>query len=134
MNLKKIGGCQPPFLGLGVISTLLRVGGLLAPFSRWGVVSPLFRVGGLLAHFGDLVVHTSPISFRVCIFQNQKMHVNLINFHSGEQWRERRGIADVVVVHHGQLDHHHSRESKLKVTISWSTLVEGDEQPYRPHQ
>ena len=77
------GVCVYPFLGLG---------GSLTPFKGWGLVSSLFRVWGLLAplwgldvgsHFvgvgsGGLVVGASPISFRVCIFHNQKMHVYLI--------------------------------------------------------
>ena len=42
----------------------------LFPFQGWG----------LLALFGGLVVGAGPISFRVCIFHNQKMHVHLVKY------------------------------------------------------
>ena len=48
---------------------LKKVCGMLAPFWIWGVVSTFWW---------GLVVCASPVSFRVCIFHNQKMHVYLI--------------------------------------------------------
>ena len=51
---------------------LKKVCGMLAPFWIWGVFSTFWW---------GLVVCASPVSFRVCIFHNQKMHVYLICKH-----------------------------------------------------
>ena len=87
LPILKVGRLLDPFGVWGLLPPLFGLGGLLVPIlgsdgcqPMWGVVRPIFSIGGLLAAFGgwELVVCTSPISFRVCIFHNKKIHIYLI--------------------------------------------------------
>ena len=54
--------------------------GVISPLSGLGVVNPFFRVG-FLSLFWWFSGFSYPILFGVCIFDNQKLHVHLINLY-----------------------------------------------------
>ena len=54
--------------------------GVISPLSGLGVVNPFFRVG-FLSLFWWFSGFSYPILFGVCIFDNQKLHVYLIDLY-----------------------------------------------------